>query len=252
LPYLQDDISFGEPVDIAHDAPTLSYLGKGNPEYRGIAPILQFLGTKDFFVTGSSRDLFGTRNLYYLYKSEDASMTIMRSWSDHWPNYNSLQSYPAQFIMDNWVKNLHDLVYLPVYATLIAQPVPEFDTTSGARLDPSQADLIAYANPQNWRTRIPLREDAQRNELNYFRAIRNLYQNFGWPDHFDCEGFLVALRQFQKDVENRDRQLKRSNPKAFWPIPGVTFTPEEMAMRRDKDDFLQEVAGKFALRRLGE
>jgi hypothetical protein len=71
LPYLQDDISIGESVDIAHDAPTLSYLGKGKAEYRGTAEIPQFLGSKDIFVTGSSRNIFGPCNLYYLYKSEE-------------------------------------------------------------------------------------------------------------------------------------------------------------------------------------
>jgi hypothetical protein len=49
LPYLQDDMNVGEPIDIAHDAPALSYLGKANPEYRGITEISQFLGSKDIF-----------------------------------------------------------------------------------------------------------------------------------------------------------------------------------------------------------
>jgi hypothetical protein len=179
-------------------------------------------------------------------------MTIMRGWSDYWPDYNSLPAYPAQFIMDNWVRNLHGLVYLPVGTKLLAQPVPEFDITSGARLEPSKAELVAYANPKNWQTRIPLREEAQRNELNHFRAIKNLYYKFGWESHFDWEGFLNALRDFQKVVEDHDERLKQSNSRAFWPMPGVTFTPEDMTMRRDKDDFLQDAAGELALARLGE
>jgi hypothetical protein len=152
--------------------------------------------------------------------------------------------------MDNWVKNLHDLKYLPERMNLIVQHVPEFDITTGNGKEPSQADLIAYSNPEDWRTRLPSREDWQRNELNYFRAIRNLYQKFGWPNQFDREGFLSVVDDFRKRVDDYDRRLKRSNPNAFWPVPDVIFTPEEMEMRKEKDDFLQETAGPLAIRRL--
>jgi hypothetical protein len=79
LPYLKDDINYGESVHIAYDASTLSYLGKGNPEYRGIDQVIpEFLDPKDFFVTGESRCMY-VGNFYYLYKSEDG-MFHDRSW----------------------------------------------------------------------------------------------------------------------------------------------------------------------------
>lgn len=79
LPYLKDGLNYGEPPEIAHDAPSLSYLGKGRPDYRGgsIPEIPVFLGAKDFFITGNSKFMFGGYNTYYVYKSKNGMFISM-------------------------------------------------------------------------------------------------------------------------------------------------------------------------------
>jgi hypothetical protein len=72
LPYGKDEVIYYEqPAHIAPDAPFLTYLGKGDSQYRGIIEIPEFLSPEDFLVTGNSRCMFGPRNFYYLYKSKD-------------------------------------------------------------------------------------------------------------------------------------------------------------------------------------
>jgi hypothetical protein len=179
-------------------------------------------------------------------------MVVLSGSGDHFPNYGSVESHPAQLIMDNWVRNLHDLVYLPAgrFGHLEGQPLSEFAARTGDRKEPSQADLIAFANPANWPERMAHMADYRRNELNYFRAIRMLYRSSGWPNHYDRAGLLSALGTFRNRAQEYDKKLKQLNPRALQPVPYVTLTPEEMTIRRAKDDFLQEAAGPLAIKRL--
>jgi hypothetical protein len=75
LPYFKESVVSNYQPEIAHDAPGLSYLGKGMTAYRGISETGQFLDPRDFFVTGDGSEdgtgMFGPRNTYYLYRSED-------------------------------------------------------------------------------------------------------------------------------------------------------------------------------------
>jgi hypothetical protein len=164
------------------------------------------------------------------------------------PNYQTLESYPAQLVMNNWIKNLFDLIYLPEYGKIELQPVSEIEVKSGERKAPSQAELIAYANPRDLSTHIFKSEDYARNQLNYFRAKRNLYYKFGWPNSFDRDGFLTALLDFRKRVKEYDQRIKRINPRALWPM-AAKFSAEELSIKRRKDDFLQETAGQLAIGR---
>ena len=175
-------------------------------------------------------------------------MTVIRGWSDGWDEYNSL-SPPAEIIMNNWVKNIHDLVYLPVQL-LKALPVLEFEDRTRSRIEPSQADLIAYANPEGWRKRPPAIEDWQRNELNYFRAIKNMHRAFGWRIRFQREEFLIAVADFQEKVLDHDKRLKRSNPRAFWPVPDVTLPPKRWRCEGKKMTFARDSQYHWAIGRL--
>jgi hypothetical protein len=78
LPYIKESIYPNEPIHIAHDAPGLSYLGKANTDYRGNTETGKFLDLKDVFITGDGvghRYMFGTRHIFYLYRSEDGLLT---------------------------------------------------------------------------------------------------------------------------------------------------------------------------------
>jgi len=79
LPYLKEG-KWGEPIHISHDAPSLSYLGAGNPTYRGPEEIPELLTEKDFFITGNGRGMFGRRHYHYLYRSEDG-MFWLHFWA---------------------------------------------------------------------------------------------------------------------------------------------------------------------------
>jgi hypothetical protein len=181
-------------------------------------------------------------------------MAILLGHACSWEDYKSKTFHPAQMIMQNWVQNIHDLIYLPMLAfELRAQLLPEFDQATGTRKYPSEAELIAFANREDWKKWVPmLKEEYYRNELNNFRAVRNLYHRFGWPDQgqFDRQGLLNACWNFHERVQAYDKQLKISNRQAFWPVEGVVFTPEEMEMRKNKDDYLQEMAGLLRVKRL--
>jgi hypothetical protein len=177
-------------------------------------------------------------------------MTIMTPWQDPWDSYNSLQFHPAELIMKNWVQNIHDLVYLPVHKKLDAPHVEEFDRRTLSRKAPSQADFLAYATQGDWPAKFPPVIDRRLNEINSFRGIQNMYRKFGWPDRFDREGFLSALDDFDKKVYDLDKRLRQSNPRAFWLVMDLVFTPEDMAIKKEKNDFLEEMAGPLAVRRL--
>lgn len=177
-------------------------------------------------------------------------MTIMTSWHDRWDSYNSLQFHPAELIMKNWVQNIYDLVFLPVHTILDALHVEEFDRRTLYRKAPFQADFLTYATQGDWPTKFPQVIDQRLNEINAFRGIQNMYRKFGWPDQFDREGFLSALDDFDKKVYDLDKRLRQSNPRAFSLVMDLIFTPEDMAIKKEKNDFLEEMAGPLAVRQL--
>jgi hypothetical protein len=178
-------------------------------------------------------------------------MAILRGWECDWRNYKSEKFHPVQLIIQNWIQNIHDLIYLPVCCELKAQAFPEFELETGRRKEPSQAELFAFADPKDSEKIFPLKPEERRNQLNYFRAIKNLYHEFGWPDQtqFNRAEFLSAVSDFYEKVRDYDVRLRKSNRKAFWLVHGVVFTPKEMEMRKEKDDYLQQMAGPLAIKR---
>lgn len=166
-------------------------------------------------------------------------------------DYTNMPFYQAQRVMDNWVQNLHDLIYVPwpfdEYDTIHVQSGPkEFSSENGNRLIVTTSDLTAWANEPNWNRGLATREESRRNDLNFIRGIRNLYLRYGWPGQFQKQEFFAALQQLNDRKEEHDDKVHNANPMAG---DSTEPHPDEVEPRKQRMEFLEEAAGQLAIKR---
>jgi len=154
--------------------------------------------------------------------------------------------------MNNWVQNLHDLIYAPwpfgEYGSLYVQSGPqEFDPRTGDRHSVTDLDMTTWANEPNWNIGLATREAARRNNVNFICAIRNMYQQYGWPGHFQENEFSAALQQFHDRKEQLDDEVHKANPMAG---DSTEPHPDEVEPRKQRMEFLVGAAGQLAIKRI--
>jgi hypothetical protein len=167
--------------------------------------------------------------------------------------YTDQPFYPAKLIMNNWVQNLYDLIYLgfPDWTprTIVFQPGPcEVELGTGNRAPFNKAELLDRVNEpyQTMPEGVDGRQEQRLHEINYFRAIQDLYLENGWPNQFDRETFLEALNGFIERHDKLEKRIDTANPKASREC--VPLTTEERQLRKEMILFLQNTAGPLAIR----
>jgi hypothetical protein len=166
----------------------LPYLGRGRMDVRDVTSnqIYDIL-PDNVRVTTGGRD----RN-NYTYNCRDGIFTILlehtcvfmlrrnyiyiqNMYLNGAKDYIGMLFHLVYLVMNNWVQNLHDLIYVPwpfdEYGTIYVQSGPkESDPESEMCDSVATSDLITWANEPNWNRDLAYREDKQRTDLNLFRA----------------------------------------------------------------------------------
>jgi hypothetical protein len=179
----------------------------------------------------------------------------MYSWMPG-TSYTSLPFHPTELIMNNWVQNLYDLIYLPWPLSgygdggqIFIQSGPkEVNEETGTRMHIATSVLREWASEPGWNNGLWYREEERRTDLNFLRAIRNIYREYGWPNHFVGTTFITALEAFKRRKSQLERTVRDANPMAF-DTPGSELHPDEVEPRRQTEKFLEEAAGQLAIKR---
>jgi hypothetical protein len=266
LPYPRKKV---EGWDLAPEAPALSYLGTGNIGVRdttfnqddNILPdhIRLTNGGRDgnnyIYNTKEGKSLFQIKCQYVFMIIGTMCIENMYFYMPG-TSYTSLTFYPSKLIMKNWVQNLYDLVYLPWPfdgygdgARIFVQPGPkEFEADTGNRNDIAFSTLHDWANEQGWNSGLSYREEKRRTDLNFIRAIRNIYREQGWPDRFEGTALHTTLEAFNMKKDQHDDRVHKANPMAYDTL-GSEAHPDEIEPRNQREEFLLEAAGQMAIGR---
>jgi hypothetical protein len=111
-------------------------------------------------------------------------MIILDMFSNIGNNYDytktRLPFVDAKVVMNNWLQNLHKLVYVPwryeEYMPIYVQPgPPEYHATSGEPTPVSDAQVSAWANDPDRNKDKFYQYDLRRNGVNFVRAVRNIF-----------------------------------------------------------------------------
>jgi hypothetical protein len=180
------------------------------------------------------------------------SLLILNMYSSSTRDYynqTDIPFVPAKEIMDNWLQNLHELVYVPwqheEYSPIHIQPGPhEFDHTSGQRIVVSEATMLSWANDREWNKNTIYPYDLRRNAANFVRSIRNIYFAHGWPKDFDKKHCLIALERFNEEHSEHDGAVSQARP--VW-VQVWESHPNEAVPRMKLATFLETSAGTLAI-----
>jgi hypothetical protein len=245
---------------IAPSAPEFGYLGNGSAMALGF-DVEPWVLPEHFGITRMAATGF-----WYVYNTKDGkslllqpspirltsqgTMMIVNEWNILLPEYKKQPWHPAELIMGNWVKNLYDLVYIatPSSSDVEAQHPVEIDETTGDQKPMSDAMLLSWAYA-DWPVDQLPRQSHHRVGLQRIRAIRNIYFSHGWPDQFDRDACMKALKRFCKHFDELEDTIRRVTPMEASLIYGspIALPLEAVQARKELDEFLIIAAGPLAL-----